>query len=257
MRYPAGSVLDRHSHDWAQLVYATQGVLRVETDEGFWVVPPQRAVWIPRRVAHSVAMSGPVSLRTLYLHPSIAETLPRRCRVVAVSPLLRELILHAIERGPLRADLACHRRLIDFLVDQLRLLPVVPLDLPLPRDPRALRVAERLRARPGEPVGLDVLARDAGASRRTLERLFRSETGISLGRWRKQARLLQAMRLLARGEPVTTIALEVGYESPSAFIATFASAFGTTPGRYYREQASRDRGRRSAPDMGIGGASDG
>lgn len=152
-----------------------------------------------------------------------------------MSPLLRELILYAIGQGPLHTDREEHGRLIGFLIDQLRVLPVVPLELPMPRDPRALRVAERLRENPGEAVDLDSVARSAGASRRTLERLFRSETGISLGRWRQQARLLEAMRLLARGEPVTSIALEVGYESPSAFIASFSNAFGTTPGRYYRE----------------------
>lgn len=243
MRYSHGTRLDRHRHDWPQLVYASQGVMRVETDEGIWVVPPQRAVWIPAGVGHTIAMSGQVSMRTLYLHSSIAGALPRRCRVVAVSPLLRELILHAIERGPLSGDDPAQLRLAGLLVDQLRLLPVVPLELPMPRDPRALKAAEQLREQPGGPHDLDALARECGASRRTLERLFRSQTGISLGRWRQQARLLQAMRLLAHGEPVTSIALEVGYESPSAFIASFANAFGTTPGRYYREHRRQEEER--------------
>ena len=236
MRYSPGTFLERHSHDWAQLVYATEGVMRVETEDGIWVVPPQRAVWIPAKVGHAIAMSGRVSLRTLYVLPSSASALPTRCCVVAVSPLLRELILFAIDQSPLRGNVPEHARLVAFLLDQLRVLPVVPLELPMPRDPRALRVAERLRENPGEPVALDTLARAAGASRRTLERLFRRETGISLGRWRQRVRLLHAMRLLARGEPVTSIALEVGYESPSAFIASFAGTFGTTPGRYYRNE---------------------
>jgi AraC-like DNA-binding protein len=232
--YPAGAVLARHSHDWAQLVYASEGVMRVETDDGIWVVPSHRAVWIPAGIGHSVAMSGWVSMRTLYLLPELAAGLPRRCCVVEVAPLLRELILHAIAQGPLRRDRPEHRRLVDFLLDQLRALPVVPLELPMPRDERALRVALRLRDDPGGTAALGALARDAGASRRTLERLFQRETGISLGRWRQQARLLHAMRRLAHGEPVTGVALEVGYESPSAFIATFSNAFGTTPGRFYR-----------------------
>ncbi len=231
--YPSGAVLEAHAHPWAQLVYACEGVMTVQTGEGTWVVPSRRAVWIPGGVEHSVAMSGWVSVRTLYLVPALARPLPERCCVLAVPPLLRELILHAIARGPLRRDVAEHRRLAGFLVDQLRALPAAPLELPLPRDPRALRAAERLREAPGSvPVG--ALARAAGASRRTLERLFRKETGMSLGRWRQQARLLEAMRLLAHGEPVTSIALEVGYESPSAFIAAFKAALGTTPGGYYR-----------------------
>ena len=231
--YPAGAVLPHHTHDWAQLVYATQGVMRVESEDGVWVVPSHRAVWIPPGIGHSVAMSGWVSMRTLYLLPELIGALPRRCCVVSVPPLLRELILHAIAEGPLRRDRAEHRRLVDFLLDQLRVLPVVPLELPMPRDARALRVALRLREDPGGSAALEVLARGSGASRRTLERLFQKETGISLGRWRQQARLLQAMRLLAHGETVTSIALEVGYDSPSAFIAAFSHAFGTTPGRFY------------------------
>ena len=232
--YASGTVLEHHSHDWAQLVYASAGVMSVHTDDGTWTVPSHRAVWIPAGVGHSVAMSGRVSMRTLYIVPSLVRRLPQRCCVVAVPPLLRELILHATAQGALRSDVPEHRRFVGFLLDQVRVLPAVPLELPLPRDARALRVAMRLREDPGETAPLAKLARWAGASRRTLERLFQAETGLSLGRWRQQARLLHAMRLLARGEPVTSAALEVGYESPSAFIAAFSNVMGTTPGRYYR-----------------------
>jgi AraC-like DNA-binding protein len=237
--YPSGTILDRHSHPWAQLVYAFEGVMTVETGQGAWVVPAQRAVWIPGGVGHSIAMSGWVSMRTLYLTPDLARALPGRCCVVAVAPLLRELVLHAVARGPLRADVAEHRHLVDCIVDRLRELPAAPLELPVPRDERALRVALRLREEPGLAESVDALARAAGASRRTLERLFRKETGMSLGRWRQQARLLEAMRRLARGEAVTSIAPEVGYESPSAFVATFKSVLGTTPGRYYKVHGDR------------------
>jgi AraC-like DNA-binding protein len=232
--YASGTVLEPHSHDWAQLVYASEGVMSVHTEEGSWVVPAHRAVWIPAGVQHSVAMSGRVSMRTLYIVPKLVRALPRRCCVIAVQPLLRELILHTTARGPLRGDVAAHRRLVDFLLDQLRELPAVPLELPMPRDERALRVAHRLREDPGERAPLHTLAREAGASRRTLERLFQLETGLSFGRWRQQARLLHAMRLLAGGASVTSTALDVGYESTSAFIAAFSEVLGTTPGRYYR-----------------------
>jgi AraC-like DNA-binding protein len=247
MGYPSGMVLEPHTHAWAQLVYASQGVMSVQTAEGTWVVPPDRGVWIPAGIEHSIAMSGRVSMRTLYLAPALVAALPARCCVLAVPPLLRELILHAIGRGPLRRDVPEHRRLVSVLLDQLRVLPAVPLELPMPRDARAARVAVRLRETPGETAPIERLARAAGASRRTLERLFQRETGMSLGRWRQQARLLHAMRLLAQGEPVTSIALEVGYESASAFIATFKSALGTTPGRYYRAQAPDVNGRADGP----------
>jgi AraC-like DNA-binding protein len=232
--YSSGTVLDHHTHDWAQLVYACEGVMSVHTEQGTWVVPSHRGVWIPAGVEHSIAMSGWVSMRTLYMAPALVRTLPRRCCVLAVPPLLRELILHTVAQGALRRDLPEQRHLIEFLLDRLRALPAVPLELPMPRDARALRVAQRWQDDPGAVGSVDALLTAAGASRRTLERIFQRETGMSLGRWRQQARLLHAMRLLARGEAVTTTALEVGYESPSAFIAAFSLVLGTTPGRYYR-----------------------
>src|SRR5262245_29684552 len=191
IQYASGEVLEPHSHDWSQLVYASEGVMSVHTHDGTWVVPPHRGVWIPAGVEHSVAMSGAVSMRRLYIPPELVPALPERCSVVAISPLLRQLILHAIARSPLRPGNPEHRRLVDFLLDQLDVLPAVPLELPMPRDTRALRVADRLREQPGEPVPIDQLARAAGASRRTLRRMVHRETGRSLARWRQQARLLQ------------------------------------------------------------------
>ena len=233
MNYPSGRVLERHQHPWGQLVYAFEGVMRVDTADGIWVVPPLRAVWIPAGVAHAIAMSGRVAMRTLYLAPDFGADLSGRCGVFAVPALLRELILHVVSIGALRADRPEQRRLAELVLDQLRALPVAPLELPLPRDPRALRLALRLRDAPGERAPLDTIVRQCGASRRTLERLFCAETGLSLGRWRQQARLLSALDRLAHGDAVTQVALDVGYDSPSAFIATFASSFGTTPGKYY------------------------
>ncbi len=232
--YLPGAVLERHSHEWVQLVYASEGVMSVQTDDGNWIVPPNRGVWIPAQVGHSITMSGRVSMRTIYFPPQLVKTLPRRCCVIEVSPLLRELILHAVAMGPLRRDMPEHRRLVDVMLDQLRVLPALPLELPMPRDPRALRVALRIRDEPGARATLADLAKAAGASRRTLERVFHADTGMTLGRWRQQARLLHAVRMLAGGDSVTATALEVGYDSTSAFIEAFSSVLGATPGRYYK-----------------------
>jgi AraC-like DNA-binding protein len=232
--YSADTVLDRHSHNWVQLVYASEGVMSVQTDDGTWIVPPNRSVWIPARVGHSIAMSGKVSMRTIYFLPTLVKTFPRRCCVIEVSPLLRELILRAVAMGPLRRDVPAHRRLVDFMLDQLRVLPTLPLELPMPRDPRALRIAVLIRDNPGDRATLATLAKTAGASHRTLERVFRADTRMTLGRWRQQARLLLAVRMLASGESVTSTALEVGYDSTSAFIEAFSSVLGATPGRYYK-----------------------
>ena len=229
--YPPGAKLPVHHHDWAQLIYASSGVMSVHTEAGAWVVPAQRAVWVPAETPHRIDMSGPVAMRTLYLSPALAPL--KQCAVLNVAPLLRELILHAVERAPLHADRPREMRIIDLILDQLEALPAAPLAVPAPRDPRAQRAAEWLRENPADGASLERIARRAGASKRTLERLFRRETGMSFGAWRQQLRLMQALELLAAGEPVTSVALAVGYESTSAFIARFREVLGTTPGRYY------------------------
>jgi AraC-like DNA-binding protein len=233
LTYSSGFTIPPHRHAWAQLIYASRGVMSVRTDTGAWVVPTHRAVWVPGEIEHSIEMSGEVAMRTLYLAPGLAHGVPETCAVVNVSPLLRELILHAVELGPLDAAEPRHARLIGVITDQLAALPAVPLRVPAPKDARARRAADWLRAHPGDDASLERIARGVGASKRTLERLFRDETGMSLGAWRQQLRLLQALPLLAAGEPVTSVALAVGYESTSAFIARFRQVLGTTPGRYY------------------------
>jgi AraC-like DNA-binding protein len=233
LTYSSGFRIPPHRHAWAQLIYASRGVMSVHTDTGAWVVPTHRAVWVPGEVEHAIEMSGEVAMRTLYLAPGLAHGVPDSCSVVNVSPLLRELVLHAVELGPLDAALPLHARLIGVILDQLAALPAVPLRVPVPSDPRAKRAADWLRAHPAEGANLARIARSVGASKRTLERLFRDETGLSFGAWRQQLRLLQALPLLAAGEPVTSVALSVGYESTSAFIARFRQVLGTTPGQYY------------------------
>jgi AraC-like DNA-binding protein len=239
--FPGGHIIPDHLHGWHQLIYATQGVISVHTLQGSWVVPPQRAVWVPAGIVHKVEMSGAVSMRTLYITVEAAKSLSQECCVVNVSPLLRELILHAIDIGALDQRVPAHARLIGVILDQLVAMPAIPLQLPMPSDSRALKVAEILRAAPGDTRALEQFCRRAGASKRTIERLFRSETDMTFGQWRQRLRLLHALRLLAGGEPVTSVALESGYESASAFISVFKTVFGTTPGRYYPKKAREPR----------------
>jgi AraC-like DNA-binding protein len=232
--HQSGTEIPPLSFAWDQLVYASQGVMTVHTAQGTWVVPPHRAVWIPGGVVYRLSMSGRVSIRTLFFAPGFARTLPARCQAVNVSPLVRELVLHAVRSGLLRRSVPRAARLARILVDLLEALPVVPLQLPMPRDPRARRAADLLRqATGGAPLSLDVAALEAGASKRTLERLFRAETAMTLGRWRQRLRLIEALRLLAAGQAVTRVALDIGYDSPSAFITAFRRELGTTPGRYF------------------------
>jgi AraC-like DNA-binding protein/mannose-6-phosphate isomerase-like protein (cupin superfamily) len=233
--YPAGSRVAPHRHDRAQLVFASAGVMAVTTEAGTWVVPPQRAVWVPAATGHEIRMHGNVSLRTLYVEPGPATGLPEACRVITVSPLLRELILRAMEIPARYDQTGPDGRVMALILDELRLSTAAPLYLPRPSDRRLLRVTEALLEDPGDRRPLTAWAKHAGASPRTLARLFAKETGLGFRAWRQQARLLHALVGLAEGRPVTVLALDLGYHSPSAFIAAFKRAFGVTPARYFSE----------------------
>jgi len=226
-----------HFHDRDQLVYASRGVMTVRTGDGTWVVPTHRAVWIPATVPHTITMSGAVAVRTLYLKPQVARTLPRGCCVVQVSALLKELILHACTLGALDRTIKQQAHLIHVIVNQLEAIQVVPLQLPNPSDPRALRVAKVLLDDPSDRRTLTGLCKAAGASKRTVERLFQEDIGMTFGKWRQQLRLMQAMRLLAEGAKVTYAAMESGYSTPSAFISMFRKTLGTTPTSYFKTDA--------------------
>jgi len=228
-----GHVIPIHAHPEDQLIYASKGVMTVDTAHGTWVVPPLRAVWIPAGTPHSVAMSGRVSMRTLYMHPRLIRKRSQKCFVMNVSALLRELILHACEIRKLNKKTPAHRRVIEIIVDQLRTTHSIPLQLPHPSDSRAMRVVKVLLANPEMPCTLTALAENCGASTRTIERVFLKETKMTFSQWRQQLRLLRAVQLLASGESVTEAAMTVGYSSVSAFIQMFRRQLGRTPGRCF------------------------
>ncbi|HQT78502.1 MAG TPA: AraC family transcriptional regulator, partial [Rhodopila sp.] len=154
---------------------------------------------------------------------------PATVTVIAVSPLLRELILTVCAepvvwdaRGPMRlvAALALH---------EISRAATRPLALVACRDPRLRRVTDRLRSDPANPQDLDTLAEAAGASVRTLARLFRAETGMSFQQWRRQLRMTEALARIAQGMPIARAAASVGYASVPAFGAAFRETFGITP----------------------------
>ncbi len=221
-----------HAHEWDQLTYAASGVMHVHTPAASWLVPPHRAVWVPAGVQHTEEHHAPVSVRTLYFAPGLARKMPRACCMVNIPALLRELILRASRIGVLDRKKPQEAHLISVLLDELVSVADVPLQLPMPRDPRALRLVAMLQAQPDDERSVAELAEGAGASRRTVERLFLSETKMTVGEWRRRLRLLHGIRLLALGQPVTNVALDAGYASTSAFIAAFRRTFGTTPSRY-------------------------
>ncbi len=240
--FESGHRLGRHRHRRAQLVYAVEGVMTVETDEGLWVVPPLRALWVPPGVVHSIRMTGRVQMRTVYFDAAaLAQASPpARCAVLGVSPLLRELIVRIVESDASGEKIEpSHRyRIVGVLLDELCESPVNPLEVPMPHDPRLRRIADVVLAEPSDNRDLAAWASFAGIGERTLARLFPSETGMTFVRWRQQVRLLRALERLGVGESVTTVALETGYSSTSAFVKLFRESFGVTPGRYFAEDAA-------------------
>lgn len=221
-----------HSHFRAQLAYATEGIMRVSTTEGRWLVVPQQAVWIPPGVAHQVDTKGPTATRFLYVHPTACAGLPENCSVLGISGLLRELILRVVSFGNDAPLTAAQSRLIAIVPDELRALPPEPLYLPLPQDARLRAITDTLANEPADNRGLTAWAGAAGASESTLARLFIKETNMTFGAWRQRLRLVTAVGRLAEGQSVTVVAYDLGYESPSAFIAMFKRNLGQTPGRY-------------------------
>lgn len=232
---PARALVPRHSHDHARLIHGIAGVMSVQTSQGTWVVPPARAIWVPAHTDHEIRAFGEVTMRSLDLATSIFPGLPAEsCCVVAVTDFMRHLVLR-YEQLRDEPDGRAALLIRELMVIELRHLPVAPLHLPMPRDARLRVVCVGIVDAPGETLTLEEWGRRVGASSRTLARKFVAETGMNFDRWRQQARLLDALARLAAGQPILTIALELGYNSPSAFSAMFKRAFGCTPRDYFRQ----------------------
>lgn len=217
---------------WGQLLYTTRGTMSAEAASGVWVVPSSQLLWLPPHLANAVWLSGKGALHRIYLRGAPCKRMPNSVRVIERTPLLSELVRRAVESGTLNHRRVREARLIDVLIDELTAARVSEIDLPMPRDARALRAAELVRANPGDARDAELVARSAGASVRTLERLFKHETRFSFGQWRQRARLLQSLVHIADGESVTRTALAVGYASASAYVAAFKAVMGTTPRAY-------------------------
>ncbi|MCC9620639.1 helix-turn-helix transcriptional regulator [Thalassospira sp. MA62] len=231
---PAGYHVAAHSHDWSQLLYALEGTMTVVTEAGMWIVPPQRAVWVPPHTEHAVTCSGFTRARHLYIGRDVQANLPDRCMVIDVSPLLRELIRAATEIPVEYDEDGEDGRLIRVLIDQIKAPDQDKLHLPAPKDIRLCRICDHLQQHPANNRTLDDWAQVCGASSRTLARLFQRETGMPFREWRQKLRLLYALEMLANDRSVTETALDLGYENTSAFIAMFRKATGCTPGGYFR-----------------------
>ncbi len=238
-----------HRHPWGQLALSTTGVVRLTVEHGTYIVPPSRALWIPPGVEHAVSVVEDASLSTLYLYQPAGRCGPQVpladaptwhvCRVLEVSDLLRALVMEMdvqpdADGTRLGTDgLQRERRISALVLDELRRARPVRLGVALPADKRLRALCEAVLDDPTRHTTLNAWAHDAGASARTVARLFRSELGTSFVQWRQQVLLARALSMAARKLPMASIAAELGYASPSAFSAMVRRSVGAPPSRFF------------------------
>lgn len=227
---PRGLVFDWHTHSGHQLAWAPSGVLMVRTEARAWVLPPTRALWIPARIRHETLSMSSATMQAVYVRPQECAIAWTDCTPVSAGPLLKELIGYLADPN-LDPDARSHGERV--LVDILKPVVMATIDVPMPRDQRALEVAEALQRAPDDNRTLGEWGRDVGASERTLARAFLADTGLPFGHWRTLLRLSVALADLAKGLSVTSVARSVGYESTSAFVAAFRRETGVTPAAYF------------------------
>lgn len=224
--------MTRHAHPRAQIVVPLAGTYWAVTPDASWVLPPHQALWIPSRAPHDMFSNTPIRALILFVDEAHAHAMPRECVVVNVSPLLKAMFVKVVENGNDYPEDGREIRLAQAMLDELAAMTPSRFCLPMARDRRLLRVMRPLIEDPAGESSLETLASDSGASIRTLARLFRTETGLSFREWRRQLRLLQAIERLEQGCSVGEVALDLGYSTPSAFIAMFRRTLGVSPGRY-------------------------
>ncbi len=230
--HPSQGETPWHSHRRGQLPFAAEGVMTVATRSESWIVPPQRAAWMPAGIEHRFAFAGGIRFRTLYVEPGAVPAMPHKPVVLEVTPLLRELILRVMDLPLDYDERSANGRLAAVLLDELQKLAEFPIGLPLPAKGPLSVICRQVLGSLGERVTLEDLARRHHTSSRRLARRFRRDTGLSFAEWSRRARLVHAITWIAEGRPVTSIALDLGYDSPSAFCAMFKRELGVPPTRF-------------------------
>ncbi len=223
-----------HTHQLGQLLYASSGIMQVMAEGAIWITPPQRAVWIPPGTVHALKVIHTVTLRNVYFAPRIISGLPASCQVMAITPLMRELIAEAVTFPTLYDPDGMEGRLCRLILDLLKTAPAAPLHLPVPDHGPIQKIAAYLKDHPSDKTTLEAWAARLGTTSRTLARNFKSQTDMTFGQWRQQARLLEALSRIAGNRPIAHIAQDLGYSSQSAFSAMFKKALGVTPGNYFK-----------------------
>ncbi len=228
--------LDLHRHMKGQVLLVQQGALSCEVEGGLWIVPPRSAVWIPGGALHAIKASGMLEGFGAFVDPAVSRGLPEVCCAVSVTPLLRELLIRAAHLPALYEEGGANSRLMAVLLDELAAAQVEDLHLPMPTDMRLRKIVDLMMAAPADRRTLDVWAKRAGLSERTLARAISRETGMSFGRWRQRLGVMLAVKWLAAGASIQQVAADLGYESVPSFVTMFRKALGTSPGRYMAER---------------------
>ncbi|MBK3446326.1 MULTISPECIES: helix-turn-helix domain-containing protein [Pseudomonas] len=232
--YPEHWVIPEHSHNKHQLLYAIGGVMVVYSALRQWTVPPNRGFWMPCGQVHSLRCVGTLQMRSVFVRPDSFPNLPAEPKTVTVSPLLSELIKASVSLKPPYAEDSRDARIMHLILDELAILPALPLSLPQPADPRLSPICLALQDEPSDASTVADWSARLGLDQTTIQRLFRKETGMTFGQWRQQARLLLALERIAVGQKIIDVAFELGYESPSAFTSMFKKQFGKTPSHFFK-----------------------
>ena len=225
-KFPPQTRTGRHSHYRAQLLFAIKGLMVAKTDQGTWMVPRGYALWMPARLAHDVSMHGEVIMQTAYVGSIEAAHLSKQCQVLQIGPLLQAALSALAEEVRGRRMTRRAEHLIWLVMDEIQRAVCASFVLPMPKDDRLMRLAQALISDPGSDKTLDQWCDVACVSRRTLTRLFRAETGVSFGEWRRRLRIMTASARVADGEHLVKVAASLGYRNVAAFRTMARRHFG-------------------------------
>ncbi|TQV82793.1 AraC family transcriptional regulator [Aliikangiella coralliicola] len=232
---PENYVVEEHQHPWGQLAYASRGIMKVNVPGASFIIPPERALWIPKFTPHLVSTRFGLSFRSLYIDNDWSTNLPTTTTSINVNGLLRELIL-TITQWQEEYELNAQRNnLLKVVIDQIESASNAPLFVNMPTDKRLIKITSTLNKNPADSTTLEQWSHTIGATPRTLNRLFHKETQMGFVEWRQRLRILYSLERIERGESINNIAVDLGYESGSAFITMFKKHLGTSPKRYFKE----------------------
>ncbi|OTG95451.1 AraC family transcriptional regulator [Acinetobacter sp. ANC 3832] len=233
--YPHGHIEDWHQHDRIQLIHTLSGVIRVQTEEGLWITPPGRGVWIPATKPHALLISGEVKARGVFIEANIQTDLVNDCRVVVIPALLRELMSSAMSIQTEIQVGSRNERLLKLILDEVRILPSLAFNLPEPQNQKLQQLCKTIKNNLALNWNLEKVAQQLHMSSKTFARHFQKETGLHFSHWLRQAKLMQAMIDLSMQKSILNVAIDLGYDSPSAFSAMFKRETGLTPTEYLQQ----------------------